>query len=167
VPGYQSLTIYLHSERATVVVLINTTINPPDALIPLVNRLAQAITTIITPKHVYVPWLPRATEIGHRRLVRTVPFALLLGLAGPVTAVAPSHSCSVCRNGSVPVCGVSSHTRAPERCWFAIWDGHAWRPEPLRALVVPRLQMTQMTHRPMILLRGPLSALRATSFHVH
>lgn len=56
VPGYQSLTIYLPSGRATVVVLINTNINPPDARTPLVNRLGQAITRIITPKHVYVPW---------------------------------------------------------------------------------------------------------------
>jgi D-alanyl-D-alanine carboxypeptidase len=56
VPGYQSLTIYLPSERATIVALINTNVNPPDARTPLVNRLGQAITRIITPKHVYVPW---------------------------------------------------------------------------------------------------------------
>ena len=56
VPGYQSLTIYLPSARATVVALINTNINPPDARTPLVNRLGQCITRIITPKHVYVPW---------------------------------------------------------------------------------------------------------------
>ena len=56
VPGYQSLTIYLPSARATVVVLINTNINPPTARTPLVNRLGQAITRIITPRHVYVPW---------------------------------------------------------------------------------------------------------------
>ena len=56
VPGYQSLTIYLPSERATIVALINTNVNPPDARTPLVNRLGQAITRIITPKDVYVPW---------------------------------------------------------------------------------------------------------------
>ncbi len=56
VPGYQSLTIYLRSRQATIVVLINTNINPRDALTPLVNRLGQAITRIITPRHVYVPW---------------------------------------------------------------------------------------------------------------
>jgi D-alanyl-D-alanine carboxypeptidase len=56
VPGYQSLTIYLPSESATVVVLINTNINPPDARTPLVNQLGESITRIITPKHVYVPW---------------------------------------------------------------------------------------------------------------
>jgi D-alanyl-D-alanine carboxypeptidase len=56
VPGYQSLTIYLPSERATVVALINTNINPPEARTPLVNRLGQSITRIITPKHVYAPW---------------------------------------------------------------------------------------------------------------
>lgn len=56
VPGYQSLTIYLPSAHATVVALINTNVNPPDARTPLVNRLGQSITRIITPKHVYVPW---------------------------------------------------------------------------------------------------------------
>jgi D-alanyl-D-alanine carboxypeptidase len=56
VPGYQSLTSYLPSARATVVALINTNINPPDARTPLVNQLGQCITRIITPKHVYVPW---------------------------------------------------------------------------------------------------------------
>lgn len=47
VPGYQSLTIYLPSRRATVVVLINTNINPPDARTPVVNRLGRVITRII------------------------------------------------------------------------------------------------------------------------
>jgi D-alanyl-D-alanine carboxypeptidase len=56
VPGYQSLTIYLPSERATVVALINTNVNPPDARTPLVNRLGEAITRIITPAHAYVSW---------------------------------------------------------------------------------------------------------------
>ena len=56
VPGYQSLTVYLPSARATVVVLINTNVNPPDARTPLVNRLGRAITSIITPGHVFVPW---------------------------------------------------------------------------------------------------------------
>jgi D-alanyl-D-alanine carboxypeptidase len=56
VPGYQSLTIYLCAEGATVVALINTNINPPDARTPLVNRLGQSITRIITPNRVYVPW---------------------------------------------------------------------------------------------------------------
>jgi D-alanyl-D-alanine carboxypeptidase len=56
VPGYQSLTIYLPSKPATVVVLINTNVNPPDARTPLVNRLGQSITRIIAPRRVYVPW---------------------------------------------------------------------------------------------------------------
>jgi D-alanyl-D-alanine carboxypeptidase len=56
VPGYQSLTIYLPSAHATVVALINTNVNPPDARTPLVNRLGQSITRIITPKRVYIPW---------------------------------------------------------------------------------------------------------------
>lgn len=56
VPGYQSLIIYLPSAGATVVALINTNINPPDALHPIVNRLGRAITRIITPRHVFTPW---------------------------------------------------------------------------------------------------------------
>jgi D-alanyl-D-alanine carboxypeptidase len=56
VPGYQSLTIYLPSARATIVVLINTNVNPPAARHPLVNRLGRSITRIITPTHVYAPW---------------------------------------------------------------------------------------------------------------
>jgi hypothetical protein len=38
------------------VALINTNVNPLDANTPLVNRLGQSITRIITPKHVYLPW---------------------------------------------------------------------------------------------------------------
>jgi D-alanyl-D-alanine carboxypeptidase len=52
--GYESTTIYLPAQRATVVVLINTS----DVTAPLSSAdfLAQAITRVITPKHVYVPW---------------------------------------------------------------------------------------------------------------
>jgi D-alanyl-D-alanine carboxypeptidase len=50
-PGYQTLSIYLPSQQATVVVLINTNITSPDGA-PLL-LLGQAITRIITPKHVY------------------------------------------------------------------------------------------------------------------
>ena len=56
VPGYQSLTIYLPARQATVVVLINGNISPPRAITPSVNLLGQAITRIITPRHVYLPW---------------------------------------------------------------------------------------------------------------
>jgi D-alanyl-D-alanine carboxypeptidase len=56
VPGYQSLTIYLRSRQATIVALINTNVNPPNAVTPLVNRLGQAITKVITPGRPYVPW---------------------------------------------------------------------------------------------------------------
>jgi D-alanyl-D-alanine carboxypeptidase len=51
-PGYQSLTIYLPSEHATLVILINTDDaykgQEPSTL------LGQAITEIVTPDHVYV-----------------------------------------------------------------------------------------------------------------
>lgn len=56
---------------------------------------------------------------------------------------------------------LASHTRTPELCWFAIWEGYASLPEPVRELDAPRLEMR---HREMILLTGPLSALPATSF---
>ncbi|WP_329222727.1 beta-lactamase family protein [Streptomyces sp. NBC_01485] len=50
-PGYESLTIYLPSARATLVVLLNTDINykneEPSTL------LGDAITTIISPDHVF------------------------------------------------------------------------------------------------------------------
>jgi D-alanyl-D-alanine carboxypeptidase len=53
-PGYESLTIYLPSRQATIVVLLNidnTDINPaaPD----VTTLIGQAITRIITPKHVF------------------------------------------------------------------------------------------------------------------
>jgi D-alanyl-D-alanine carboxypeptidase len=48
IAGYESLTIYLPSQQATVVVLINTNINPEANAL-----LGRAITRIITPKHVY------------------------------------------------------------------------------------------------------------------
>jgi D-alanyl-D-alanine carboxypeptidase len=50
-PGYQSLSIYLPSQQATVVVLINTNTTSPHG--PPLLLLGQAITRIITPKHVY------------------------------------------------------------------------------------------------------------------
>src|ERR1700694_370174 len=56
---------------------------------------------------------------------------------------------------------LGGHTSTPELCWFAIWEGYALLPEPVRELDVPRLEMK---HREMILLTGPLSALPATSF---
>ncbi len=46
--GYQTLTVYLPSKHATVVLLINTDF-PQGSLL----RVAAAITRIITPKHVY------------------------------------------------------------------------------------------------------------------
>lgn len=50
-PGYQSVTMYLPSKRATMVILINTDINyknnEPSTFV------ARAITRIISPRHVY------------------------------------------------------------------------------------------------------------------
>ena len=53
--GYLSLSVYLPSQKATVVVLINSNVNNTSLL-----SLAKAITKIITPKHVYdiVPTTP-------------------------------------------------------------------------------------------------------------
>lgn len=50
-PGYQSLSIYLPSQQATVVGLVNTNASSPHGA-PLL-LLGQAITRIITPKHIY------------------------------------------------------------------------------------------------------------------
>lgn len=50
-PGYESVTVYLPSRRATLVVLINTDIHyqgsEPSTL------LAKTITSIVTPENVY------------------------------------------------------------------------------------------------------------------
>jgi D-alanyl-D-alanine carboxypeptidase len=50
-PGYQSLTIYLPSQRATLVVLVNSDIAYRGN--ELTTLLGEAITKIITPRHVY------------------------------------------------------------------------------------------------------------------
>lgn len=57
IPGYQSLTLYLPSARATLVVLVNTDIGPAYA--DLTSLIGRAITKIITPGHVY--YLPNPT----------------------------------------------------------------------------------------------------------
>jgi D-alanyl-D-alanine carboxypeptidase len=57
-PGYQTLSIYLPSQQATVVVLVNTNIPSPHGAPPPVALLGQAITRIITPKHVYGESVP-------------------------------------------------------------------------------------------------------------
>jgi hypothetical protein len=44
-------------------------------------------------------------------------------------------------------------TTMPSECWFGVWEGYGAAPYSLRA--VPRISMPQ---RPMVLLRGPLSA---------
>nr|WP_229703176.1 serine hydrolase domain-containing protein [Streptomyces albiflavescens] len=58
-PGYESLTIYLPSAKATVVVLLNTDINYHDAEPSTV--IGQAITKIVSPQHVFnLPAQPAA-----------------------------------------------------------------------------------------------------------
>ena len=53
-PGYESLTIYLPSRQATIVVLLNIDNTDIDLASPDVTTLiGQAITRIITPKHVF------------------------------------------------------------------------------------------------------------------
>lgn len=56
---------------------------------------------------------------------------------------------------------LTPHTRTPERCWYAIWEGFGDLPY-LGSLRPPRLPMP---NRDMILLQGPLPALRAVSFN--
>jgi D-alanyl-D-alanine carboxypeptidase len=50
-PGYESVTLYLPSKRATLVILLNSDESPPQA--ELSTLVGQAITRVITPKHVY------------------------------------------------------------------------------------------------------------------
>ncbi|MEU6977748.1 serine hydrolase domain-containing protein [Streptomyces sp. NPDC046371] len=57
-PGYESLTVYLPQERATLVVLLNTDILH-DQIEPS-TLFGKAITEIVTPDHVYD--LPKPTE---------------------------------------------------------------------------------------------------------
>jgi D-alanyl-D-alanine carboxypeptidase len=50
-PGYESVTLYLPSKRATLVILLNSDESPPQA--ELSTLVGQAITRVITPKHIY------------------------------------------------------------------------------------------------------------------
>ncbi|WP_434587270.1 serine hydrolase domain-containing protein [Streptomyces sp. A5-4] len=51
IPGYESVTVYLPSQKATLVLLLNTDI-PHDGQEPS-SLVARAITQIVTPKNVY------------------------------------------------------------------------------------------------------------------
>ncbi|MBG0825750.1 hypothetical protein HS048_34260 [Planomonospora sp. ID91781] len=55
---------------------------------------------------------------------------------------------------------LAGHTRAPQRCWFAVWEGYGDLALPVEDAGVPRVAMPG---RDMLLLSGPLSAA-ATSF---
>jgi D-alanyl-D-alanine carboxypeptidase len=50
-PGYQSLTVYLPSRRATMVILANSDI--PYQKTPLSTLLGEAVTKVITPHNMY------------------------------------------------------------------------------------------------------------------
>ena len=54
-PGYETLAAYLPSQKATIVVLINTDINTFNRS-HLSTLMAKAVTRVVTPKHVYVDW---------------------------------------------------------------------------------------------------------------
>lgn len=51
VPGYETLAVYLPAAKATVVVLLNSDVNPPHEESSAL--LGAAITNVITPKHVF------------------------------------------------------------------------------------------------------------------
>jgi hypothetical protein len=55
---------------------------------------------------------------------------------------------------------LTEHTRTPERCWFGIWEGFG----DLPYVGSPRPPRLPMPNRDMILLHGPLRALREVSF---
>jgi D-alanyl-D-alanine carboxypeptidase len=50
-PGYQSLTMYLPAKKATMVILLNSDINPPEG--ELSTLVGDAITKVITPTNVF------------------------------------------------------------------------------------------------------------------
>jgi D-alanyl-D-alanine carboxypeptidase len=50
-PGYQSLTMYLPAKHATMVILLNSDIDPPHG--ELSTLVGKAITRVITPDHVF------------------------------------------------------------------------------------------------------------------
>lgn len=50
-PGYQSLTIYLPKAKATIVILLNSDINPAEG--ELTTLLGRAVTRIVTPGNVF------------------------------------------------------------------------------------------------------------------
>jgi D-alanyl-D-alanine carboxypeptidase len=54
-PGYESVAIYLPSQRATIVALVNTDINLQTNE-HLSTVIGEAVSGIITPQHVYVEW---------------------------------------------------------------------------------------------------------------
>lgn len=57
IPGYQSLTIYLPKQSATLVVLVNTDVSY-QGLAPT-TRFGKAITSIVSPHHIYdIPAMP-------------------------------------------------------------------------------------------------------------
>lgn len=52
VPGYQTVAVYLPERATTLVVMINTDIAPPGSSGPG-DALAQAVTSVLTPDHIY------------------------------------------------------------------------------------------------------------------
>jgi D-alanyl-D-alanine carboxypeptidase len=50
-PGFESVTLYLPSKRATLVILLNSDESPPQA--ELSTLVGQAITQVITPQNIY------------------------------------------------------------------------------------------------------------------
>lgn len=52
VPGYQSVALYLPERRTSLVVFANTDVTPPGGPMPS-TALARAVTTVLTPDHVY------------------------------------------------------------------------------------------------------------------
>ncbi|WP_331766304.1 serine hydrolase domain-containing protein [Embleya sp. NBC_00896] len=61
-PGYQSLTVYLPAQQATLVILVNSDISYQDNELPTI--LAKAITGIVTPANVYDLPQPAAQSSG-------------------------------------------------------------------------------------------------------
>ncbi|MEV7612107.1 serine hydrolase [Streptomyces sp. NPDC089799] len=82
-PGYQSLTIYLPEEQATLVVLLNTDIPYGPQHEEPSTVFGQAITQVVTPDHVYN--LPPVTQQNPKSSAPATP-------ASPASPASPSSA---------------------------------------------------------------------------
>lgn len=91
----------------------------------------------------------------------TGSYRFLRGYSQPSNwLVAPENGTLALRQTKRLATALAEHTRTPDLCWLAIWEGWDALPD-LDELDVPRLRMPG---RNMVLLFGPITALVRTSF---